>query len=160
MPVEAAADSRDMYAVHRVFRREFSNLPALIEAVGDRDTRRAAVVAGHVEFLVTILHHHHHGEDELVWPKLLSQGTAEIGPLVHTMEAQHHALEGTLENLTRAAGRWRASAVAADRDVLAGCARDLLGVLFEHLDLEEAQVLGLIDTYLTARSGIGPVSTR
>lgn len=150
MTVEAAADSRDMYAVHRVFRREFTNLPDLIEAVADGDTRRAAVVARHVEFLVTFLHHHHHGEDELVWPKLLTRGTPEISPLVHTMESQHHALEATLNNLTQAARRWRTSATAADRDALAGCARDLLTVLFEHLELEEAQVLKLIDTYLTA----------
>src|SRR4029453_8963633 len=90
MPVEAAADSRDMYAVHRVFRREFTNLPELIEAVADGDTRRAEVVAGHLEFLVVFLHPHHQGEDELVWPRLLSRGAAEISPLVHTMESQHH----------------------------------------------------------------------
>jgi len=150
VPVQPAADSRDMYAVHRVFRREFTNLPALIEAVTDGDTRRAAVVADHLEFLVTFLHHHHQGEDELVWPKLLTRGTTEISPLVHTMESQHHALEGTLNSLTEAASRWRPTASAADRDDLARCARNLVTVLFEHLELEEAEVLKLIDTYLTA----------
>ncbi|MGC4864800.1 hemerythrin domain-containing protein [Micromonospora sp. DT53] len=150
MPVEAAADSRDMYAVHRVFRREFTNLPELIEAVADGDTRRAAVVADHLEFLVTFLHHHHQGEDELVWPRLLTRGTPEISPLVHTMESQHHALEGTLKQLAAAAGQWRTTATAASRDAVVGCARYLLTVLFEHLQLEEDQVLRLIDTYLTA----------
>jgi hemerythrin-like domain-containing protein len=142
------ADSRAMHVVHRVFRREFTNLPVLIRGVADGDTGRAAVVADHVDFLNVYLHDHHHAEDEHVWPKLKERVSADLGPLVQTMENQHHGLDRVLTDLVDQAANWRTTAAAGARDQLAATADTLITVLFEHLVLEEREILPLIDRHL------------
>ena len=143
------ADSRDMYVIHDMFRREFEAIPGLVSAVAVGDTARVAVVADHVEWMVEFLHAHHEGEDLLVWPKLLARAPAETNLLVHTMEAQHEGLDRALQDLAARAEGWRTTGTAVERDALAGAAIDLLGRIAEHLDLEEREVLSLIDKYLT-----------
>ena len=49
------SDAVDMLVVHRVFRREFHDMPRLISAVLTRDTARAKIVADHVTFMVAAL---------------------------------------------------------------------------------------------------------
>src|ERR1700742_1672807 len=66
-------DAGDMFVIHRVFRREFADLPALIAAVPAGDAERAAIVGDHVKFIVAALHHHHAAEDDLAWPRLQSR---------------------------------------------------------------------------------------
>jgi Hemerythrin HHE cation binding domain len=68
----------DMAMVHRAFRNELHSIPALIRAVGVGDAQRAAVVAAHLDFIVTVLHHHHAAEDDLVWPKLHARGHRQV----------------------------------------------------------------------------------
>src|SRR4051812_26116855 len=70
------SDAVDMLVVHRVFRREFHDMPRLISAVLTRDTTRAKIVADHVTFMVAALHHHHAAEDDMVWLKLRSRAPA------------------------------------------------------------------------------------
>lgn len=143
------ADSRAMHVVHRVFRREFTNLPVLIRGVADGDTARAAVVADHVDFLNLYLHDHHHAEDEHVWPRLKERVSAELEPLVRTMEDQHEDLDRALTDLAERSASWRATAAAGARDHLAEAADQVITVLFEHLVLEEREVLPLINRHLT-----------
>jgi hemerythrin-like domain-containing protein len=143
------ADSRAMYGVHQIFRREFTNLPVLIREVADGDRARVAVVADHLDFLIVFLHDHHHAEDEHVWPKLVQRVSTELEPLVRTMEAQHRDLDRVLTDLTATSARWRATASASERDGTAAAADQVIAVLFEHLVLEEREVLPLIDEHLT-----------
>jgi hemerythrin-like domain-containing protein len=148
---EPMADSRDMYVIHDMFRREFAAIPALVGAVAEADAARLAIVADHVEWMVAFLHAHHEGEDLLVWPKLLARAPAETEALIHTMESQHDGLDHALKDLEARSRHWRATGTAAERDAVAGAASDLLGRIAEHLDLEEREVLSLIDAYLTDR---------
>jgi hypothetical protein len=67
------------------------------------------------------------------------------------MEAQHHGLAQALDDLGAKAVAWRTTCGAQERDTLAGAAAELLGRIAEHLDLEEREVLGLIDSYLTQK---------
>ena len=145
------ADSRDMFVIHQMFRREFSALPSLVSGVPAGAGARVAVVADHVKWMVTFLHTHHEGEDLLVWPKLLERGPAEIDPLVHRMEAQHPALAVALDDLGAKAGEWRKTSAVQQRGAVATAATDLLLRIAEHLDLEERKMLPLIDTYLTEK---------
>ncbi|MFI6759227.1 hemerythrin domain-containing protein [Micromonospora sp. NPDC050417] len=144
------ADSRDMYMVHTVFRREFGAAPQVIRNVADGDVKRARLVADHLALLTFVLEHHHQGEDNLVWPKLLERGAVEIAPMVETMERQHEAIHGPLEEVDARLGQWRQTAGAIERDVLATAVERLIPPLFEHLDTEEANLLSLIDKHLTA----------
>lgn len=146
---EPRADSRDMIGSHKAMRREFGATPAIISAVAPGDKKRAAVVADHVDFLVEHLEVHHTCEDEEVWPKLHERCPADVAPLVDTMEAQHHGIHAALEGITALNRSWRADAGREVRDALVKEFTSLLGPLNEHLDLEEAKVLPLIDAYLS-----------
>jgi hemerythrin-like domain-containing protein len=145
------ADSRDMVVIHDMFRREFRAIPDLVSDVGGGDGAQVAIVADHVEWMVTFLHSHHEGEDLLVWPRLVERCPTETEPLIFTMEAQHHALAEALDVLAAKAADWRRTSAVQERDALAGAARDLLSQIAEHLDLEERKVLSLIDDYLTEK---------
>jgi deazaflavin-dependent oxidoreductase (nitroreductase family) len=143
------ADSRDMLVIHQMFRREFNAIPGLVSAVPEGDSGRVAIVADHVQWMVTFLHTHHEGEDLLVWPKLLERGPVEIDALVHTMEAQHAGLALALDDLGAQATEWRKTSAVQERTAVARAANDLLPRVAEHLDLEERKMLSLIDMYLT-----------
>ncbi len=145
------ADSRDMFVVHDMFRRQFKAIPGLVSEVPDQDAAQVAIVADHVTWMVTFLHAHHEGEDQYVWPKLLERIPVKIDPLILTMEAQHEGLAMALDDLAAKAARWRETSAIAERDALAGAATELLARIAEHLDLEEREVLPLIDSYLTEK---------
>jgi hypothetical protein len=106
------ADTRDMYMVHTMLRREFALLPALVRDVTAGDEERTQIVADHIEFLGTILHAHHHSEDVYLWPKLLDRGSEEIVPIVHLMEGQHTSIEKINAEVTAATGSWGGSSAA------------------------------------------------
>ena len=143
------ADSRDMILAHQAIRYEFDALPALICDVPVGDTARAAIVADHVQMLGDMLHGHHTSEDDHVWPKLVERCPAQVQPLVETMEAQHERIDQDLRELLACARRWRNGGDATEQGTLAALVERLLPPLREHLALEEAEILPLIDQYLT-----------
>ena len=151
LKTHSMADSRDMFVVHDMFRREFKAIPGLVSKVPEGDVAQVAIVAGHVAWMVTFLHTHHEGEDLLVWPRLLERVPAKIDPLIYTMETQHRGLAQALDDLAAKAAGWRKTSAVQERDTLAGAATDLLARIAEHLDMEEREVLPLIDKYLTEK---------
>jgi hemerythrin-like domain-containing protein len=151
LKTQPMADSRDMFVVHDMFRRQFKAIPGLVSEVPAGDAAQVAIVAGHVAWMVTFLHAHHEGEDLFVWPKLLERIPVKIDPLILTMEAQHEGLAQALDDLAAKAASWRDTSAVQERDALAGAATDLLARIAEHLDLEEREVLPLIDKYLTEK---------
>ena len=141
-------DTWDMVLVHRVFRREFRMLPAIVRAVPAGDTRRAEIVGDHLANVASGLHHHHTAEDDLVWPKLLERASLHT-ELINRMEAQHARLHEPLDRIAELNPRWRARADAADRDGLADVIAQASVALDEHLADEEREILPLIEKHLT-----------
>ncbi|MGK5678638.1 hemerythrin domain-containing protein [Actinoplanes sp. URMC 104] len=141
-------DTWDMVVVHRVFRREFRMLPALIRAVRPGDTARAEILGAHLANVAAGLHHHHSAEDELVWPLLLTRARMHTD-LINRMEAQHERLHQPLERIDEILPRWRRRALAADRDELTDVIAQASAALDEHLADEEREVLPLIEQHLT-----------
>ncbi|NEK56279.1 hemerythrin domain-containing protein [Geodermatophilus sabuli] len=141
-------DVHDMVVVHRVFRREFRLLPALVRAVPAGDTARAAVLAGHARLCLTGLHLHHTSEDVLLWPKLLERAAPDAA-LVHRMEAQHARVEQAVDRLGPALRRWQAEARPAVTVEVATDLEELAAALLEHLDDEEREILPLAARQLT-----------
>ncbi|MFE2181216.1 hemerythrin domain-containing protein [Streptomyces sp. NPDC059455] len=92
-----SADSRDMYAVHTMFRREFGALPTLIRRVTAHDGARARIVADHVALLVDLLHVHHRSEDDHCRPKLAGRGPQDVAPIVELMRSQHQVVDAALQ---------------------------------------------------------------
>lgn len=143
-----AVNTQDMEIVHRVFRRETRLLVELVGAVAPGDTARARVIADHFRVYRLGLHNHHEGEDELLWPPLLSRVDLEAD-IVLRMEAQHERIAATLTRLDAAVPAWEATAGADERDALLGVLAEHRAVLLEHLDDEEATLLPLAAEHIT-----------
>ncbi|GAA0457283.1 hypothetical protein Ade02nite_06320 [Paractinoplanes deccanensis] len=141
-------DTWDMIMVHRVFRREFRLMPALVRAVAPGDTARAEVLADHLASVALGLHHHHTAEDEMVWPLLLRRA-AMHADLINRMEAQHERLHEPLARIDKILPSWRATASVADRDELADVIAQASVALDEHLADEESEILPIIEEHLS-----------
>lgn len=146
---ESLADPRDMFAAHTMFRREFGLMPGLVRAVTPGDKQRATLVADHIALVSGVLSQHDVGEDRHFWPRLRKRCAQECGPLVDVMEDQHHAVHTCLLQVSKALQPWRGSASARAGGALAGAIDRLIGVITEHLALEEERVVPLIMKHIT-----------
>lgn len=143
-----AVDAHDMALVHRVFRREFHDLPALIEAVPAGKSARAKVVGDHLQFMVDALHHHHAAEDELGWPPLLDR-VPEHSAVIQRMAGEHTRIAEAVTRAESVLTEWRASADPAVGDQLSSCVAELTTLVVEHLDDEEQNAVPIIENHLT-----------
>ena len=144
------ADTRDMYKVHAMFRREFGLLPGLVPGVPAGDRERSQIIADHITLLTTVLHAHHHSEDDSLWPKLLDRGSEEVAPVVHLMESQHESLGKLITEIATALDAWRSSAAPKRREALADALDRMIPVLYEHMGSEEQRTLPIVEKYVTA----------
>ena len=141
-------DTHEMVVAHRVFRREATLLPRLVESVRDGDTGRATLIAGHYRDYRLGLHHHHSAEDELLWPLLLARVDLEAD-IVLRMEAQHEVIAGHLNEVNGAIGAWEAAPSAATAAPVLAAMRAHLAALREHLADEEEHLLPMAAEYVT-----------
>src|SRR5690606_2908406 len=143
----APARTEQMAVIHRVFRRGFPMCAGLVRRTSPGATERSEPVAAHLYFLLNGIHHHHTGEDENIWP-LLSQRAAPQRELVKRMEAQHALVAERSQRVRSLLDGWRQS--ATDAEPLAVATDEFTAALIEHLDEEEANVVPLIRTHITA----------
>jgi hemerythrin-like domain-containing protein len=144
----AGIDTGEMIVVHRLFRRESRLLAELIAAVGPGDRARAGVLVAHLRDYVSAVHIHHSGEDELLWPKLLTR-LDQDADVVLRMEAGHERISTSLDRVASAADAWEAAPGEDERDALVAALVDQRAILVEHLDDEEAALLPLAAQHLT-----------
>ena len=144
------ADTRDMYAVHAVFRREFALLPGLVRAVEPGDADRARIVTDHIKLLIFFLHDHHSSEDAVLWPRLLTRAPREIDPVVRLAEGHHVGIETLSVEVDKLLHTWSGSAASDNAEALAEELEQLVVVLCEHMDLEEKLVLPLVERHIFA----------
>lgn len=149
MTTATGCDTADMRMVHRVFRREFALLPAMVRAVRPGDTARSALVAGHAREQIEALEHHHHGEDELLWPPLAARAAFDAGVL-DRMRAQHQDVAALLARATDLLPAWTKTAGADLRDQLADVLSATSSALGAHLDEEEQHVLPAVEQHITS----------
>ncbi|WP_319450382.1 MULTISPECIES: hemerythrin domain-containing protein [unclassified Mycobacterium] len=142
-------DTSDMVIVHRMFRRECVLLSQLVAAVPAGDVSRAHPVAGRAREVLDMLHHHHLGEDELLWPRL-SARTRFHADLLARMDSQHHRLAVLLEHATAAFTAWQDAPTANTSTALIELLERLSAGLNEHFDEEEAAVLPIVESVITA----------
>ena len=144
------ADTRDMYMVHTMFRREFAALPELVRGVAAGDTERAQLIAEHISMLTAVLGAHHRAEDAHLWPKLLDRGGEDVAPVVHAMEGHHERIEQLSAQTAVVLEEWRGDASSVKGERLADVLDRLSGLLYEHMGVEEQRVLPLAGMYVTA----------
>jgi hemerythrin-like domain-containing protein len=143
-------DVRMMKVAHSNFRRELGLSPAAVRAVHSTDHQRTAMVAGHVDLFLSLLHHHHTIEDDLLWEPLLARVPHELAPLVHVMQSQHEQVAEHLQQAYEALATWRRTAAAGDGEKLAEILTELCTALFEHLHAEETHLLPIMARHITA----------
>ena len=139
---------QQMVVIHRVFRREFGLLPALIRGVAADDLDRAKVVADHATWLLRFVHVHHSGEDELLWPVLLERVEIE-SDLIRRMEDQHEQVAALVPRAEAQLPGWAAEPSTQRGEELATTFEEMAQVLDEHLGEEESQILPLVETHLS-----------
>src|SRR5947209_10679345 len=141
-------DTRDMLAIHQVFRDAFGCSPQLVGSVCNDHSDSVETVAAYYANVLALLRAHHDGEDELVWPKLVERAPDQAD-LIARMEAAHEGLAAALVECESRLGAWIAS---PDIDHGASLAASLatLGVLCAaHFDEEERRILPLAEQYCT-----------
>ena len=141
-------DVNEMVVIHRVFRREFAQIPRLVREVRDGDTSRARVVADHLGLVMAGLHMHHAGEDAVLWPLLLDRAAPSIA-LVETMQEQHHRVDEHVAQVEPLSAAWSRDPSAIRREQLARLVEQLAAALLEHLDLEEREILPLVSRHVS-----------
>ncbi len=140
-------DTRDMYAVHGVFRDTLGAAPTLVGGIAPGDAERVALIANYYENILSFLEAHHDGEELLVFP-LLRERAAGAGELVDDMTEQHHEAIALLQEARAALAAWPGGDAATQQ--AAQERLDALGShLCEHLEEEEAKVLPLAAEYLS-----------
>lgn len=144
------ADTKDMYTVHTMFRREYALLPGLVRTVAAKDEERARVVADHVRLVNQILFHHHSAEDATLWPALLKRAPREIDSVVHLLEGQHEAMDVLLDEVNTRMSAWTDGADSTGGEALAAVLQRLAAALYEHMGLEEKLALPLIERHIFA----------
>jgi len=142
------ADTRNMYIIHMVFRREFGLLPGLVRSVAHRDEERTKVVTDHITLLSGLLHHHHEAEDAVLWPLLLARAPKEIDPVVHLAEGHHQRVDSLLAEVDVRLAAWADGAASEDGEALSETLDRLAALLFEHMGLEEQLVLPLVERHV------------
>ena len=141
-------NTRDMLAIHQVFRDAFGCSPQLVGSVCNDHSDRVETVAAYYANVLALLRAHHEGEDELVWPKLIERAPDQA-ELFERMEAAHEGLAVALAECESRLAAWIAS---ADIDHGASLAASLatLGVLCAaHFDEEERRILPLAEQVCT-----------
>jgi hemerythrin-like domain-containing protein len=137
-----------MPIIHRIFRRQFAEVRALVQEVQADDAMRVGAVADHLGFLLDGLHMHHTTEDDLIWPKLLDRAGLDA-PLVERMEEQHQQIDASVAEVRTVMSAWRSDPTPVVSLALADRIGEFLVVLEGHLDEEEQVVVPLIDRRLT-----------
>ena len=147
-------DTRDVVAVHRVFRREFRQVADLVLQAPSGNLRRAAVIAGHVDLVIGALREHHQSQDEHLWPLLLERATMRAD-LVHRMEFQHDVIARHAATVEHLLNVWRRTAAASVAGELSSALRSMSRVIAEHLDDEEHDILPLVRDCLSQAEWVG-----
>lgn len=146
-------DLMPMYLMHHAFRRDLRLFGAAVAAtpVGDRRTWRA--LHGRWRRFARVLHHHHAGEDEVLWPLLLTRVDAvddRAGrAALQAMEDEHTEIDPLLAGCAAGFARLAAEPDEDARAALAVRVAATTERLGHHLGHEESDAMTLLQAHLT-----------
>jgi hypothetical protein len=154
LPGQAAApegpvDMTMMYLAHHAFRRDLRDFARAVPATPVEDHATWRALERRWAVFADVLHHHHGGEDEHLWPELLSRAEGEDRVTVEAMGDEHAGIDPLLEACRDGLAAMAASPTADTRSALAVrlvATREALG---RHLDHEETDTIALIQRLLS-----------
>lgn len=140
-------DPFEMALVHSGFRTELHNAAGLVCGVAAGDTRRAAVVVEHIDFMMTAVHFHHSAEDEFVWPRISARSSSGTDDF-NRMEKAHRTIDDACERVRTTASGFAQKAVPSRGEELVSEIAKFTSLVGDHFDDEEDNVVPLIAEYL------------
>jgi hemerythrin-like domain-containing protein len=143
------ADTSDMYAVHKVFRKSLGGAKDLLGAGVEAQPERVELLCSYYRNILAFLESHHGGEDALVFPLLLERVSEDKRARVATIAGQHAPLVETLEAANEAVQAFAADPSDSTRAAAAAALTKLDVELCVHLDQEEAEILPLATEHLS-----------
>ena len=144
---DGPADTRMMGVVHSALRRDLVRLLIVIRSEPQPDDVRRVALAEHLLWMMDFLHHHHRGEDDGLYPLVVSKNS-EAEPLVREMDAEHAAVAPAISTVEAAARAYRDSADA--RTMVLEALTTLREVLLPHLEREEIEMMPVVSASITA----------
>jgi hemerythrin-like domain-containing protein len=146
------ADATAMTRFHRIFREALDAVPRLVGTAPDDDADRVELVGSYYDNVLRLLHAHHEAEDVTIFPMMVERLPEHVD-VISRVNAEHDGVLGTLDVAQQALTAWRAEPSSVTREAAVAALGALRGVLVEHLDHEEADVVPLIATCITSQSG-------
>ncbi len=141
------ADTRMMGIVHSALRRDLVRALLVLGADPPPDDVRCVALADHLLWMMDFLHHHHSGEDEGLYPLVVSRNP-EAAALVDDMDAEHTAIAPAMATVVDAARGYRDD--AATRLQVVAALHGLHDVLLAHLEREEVEMMPVVAASITA----------
>jgi hemerythrin-like domain-containing protein len=138
-----------MLVIHAALAWEFRFAPAAVRRVKPGDRKHVRDVDKHLALIGELLHEHHAGEDEILWPVLRPRLSAAERRLLDNVETQHAGINSGLERVNDARRRWLEQPGHNHGEALANELQTLHGLVAEHLEDEEREVLPLAAAYLS-----------
>lgn len=127
--------------IHDSLRRDLDRLGVAVSSP-ITDERRT-VLCSHATWVLDVLHHHHVGEDEGVWPLVLSK-RGDLQPLVDEMEAEHASLAAASDDLRQTLSRYATDGSEPTREAVGVAVQRMLSATVPHLEHEERQTMPLV----------------
>jgi hemerythrin-like domain-containing protein len=148
-PTDGPADTAMMGVVHSALRRDLVRARIVLKSDPPPDDVRRVALADHLLWVMDFLHHHHAGEDDGLYPLVVSKNP-DAAPLVAEMDAEHGLVSPAITALGSSARDYRDDAPGARERVLDALAT-LSEVLLPHLEREEVEMMPVVSASITAQ---------
>jgi hemerythrin-like domain-containing protein len=148
------ADLSGYLAIHQAMRVANAQLVRGIGTAGVADPKRAAALGRWFRGYSDELRTHHHIEDDIVFPQLAERVPA-YAEYSDALAGDHHHLDRVIDALREALAGWAQHATVSQaareaRYAALDLAVELRDFLEEHLAIEDADVLPMIERHFTA----------
>ncbi len=140
------ADTRSMGIVHSALRRDLERTRLVLASPPYPDGRRRRALAGHVVWMMHVLHMHHTAEDAGLWPLIRARNPSASG-LLDQMDADHQRIAPAITTVEEAARAYRHTECARER--LRNAIAGLNDVLLPHLQREEFEMMPVVGATIT-----------
>ena len=143
------ADTQMMGVMHSALRRDLVRVRMVLGTPAAAEPRRRQALAEHALWLMHVLHTHHSGEDEGLYPLVVSRNP-DARDLVAQMDRDHAEIARSMTRLSDAAREHLADPRRTD-DGLIEALDGLRDVLLPHLEREELEMMPVVSQSITER---------
>jgi hemerythrin-like domain-containing protein len=142
-------DSRRVFRLHAVFRREVARNVDLVRAVAVGNRDHAQLVAERLRLVDNAVYRHNCAENAVLWPRLVSDRPSEADIMVDVMLKQHRALDAMSLGVQAAILAWEDEPDERRRQLLVEGLERFSRALGEHICATELFLVPLLERHLS-----------